>query len=201
MRIQLAVLLLAIACGDNGGGTSTTDTQTSVPSGTTTTTATAASTGSTSPDEPTSSGSADGTGSSTGAGTTTTTTGPDPTTGPVLTSDASTTTSTATSGDTTTTSDDTTTTSGDTNQQCEGADVAAIQAAFVECISPGYFGQTKSISGVTCWNICCAFGIFNCSHRAAQAGYDACEPNAPEAVGGCDDVFQDAWSSQCFCLN
>lgn len=203
MRTRLTALLLFFACGDSGGDASTTDNQTSAAPATTSGTTSAATTSATA--GPTS-------GDATDPVTTTTSTDPAPTTGP-STIDATTTTGVTPDPDTTTT--DTATTAGDTTApgttttttddtdrpQCGGADVAAILDAFEECLSPGYYGQSKPIAGVTCWDICCAFGIFNCSHRSAQDDFNACEPNAPRAVGSCDEVFQADWSSQCFCLN
>jgi len=191
-----------LACGDSTGGAAT-GTATGTSTGTSTT-------GGSSGDAPTGSGSADASSGSTSTSSTnaTSTTDPDPTTGAVLTGssgDASTstttdatTTGTSTAGETSSSGD---TSTGTVLPFCDGADVAAIQAAFVECISPGFIGQSKSISGVTCWDICCAFGINNCSHRAAQADYNACMPDNPPPSGDCADVFQPAWSSQCSCLN
>lgn len=193
MRVRLAALFVVIACGDSGGTaatTTSTDPQTTA-AATTTGTSTSTSTGTTA-DAPTGSGSADA--SSGGA------TGPDPTTGAVLTAtgDMTTDDTTSTTGTTGTTADDTTT---NPLPECDGADVAAILDAFIECPSPGYLGQTKPISGVTCWDICCAFGILNCGFRAAQADFDACNPMNARPSGDCSDEFHMQWSSQCNCLN
>jgi len=207
MRIRLAPLFIAFACGDSGGSTTTTtttDPQTSAADTTGTSTST---TTTTTGDTPTGSGSADA--SSGGAST-----GPDPTTGAVLTATgdmststtvADTTSTTGTTAADTSTTSTTSTTADDTTTsalpECDGADVRAILDAFIECPSPGYLGQTKPISGVTCWDICCAFGTLNCGFRAAQADYNACDPMNAQPSGDCSDVFQMQWSSQCNCLN
>lgn len=210
MRLRLAVLVVTFACGDSGGSTATTTTTDPQTTATTTGTSTSTTTGTTG-DAPTGSGSAEA--SSGGAST-----GPDPTTGAVLTAtgDMTTTTtaddttstgttSTGTTSDSTTSTGTTGTPADDTTTsvlpECDGADVAAILDAFVECPSPGYFGQKQPISGVTCWDVCCAFGIINCGFRAAQADFDACNPMNAQPSGDCSDIFQMQWSSQCNCLN
>ncbi|HET6583000.1 MAG TPA: hypothetical protein VFG69_06130 [Nannocystaceae bacterium] len=78
--------------------------------------------------------------------------------------------------------------------------VAAILAAFEPCAG-AQLGQTSGVAGVTCEQICCAFGFEGCEYRGAQADYDACNPSPAPATGSCSDVFQASWSSQCVCTN
>jgi hypothetical protein len=192
--IRLVLLLACLACGPGGGGTQTGESASTSSTGITGTSTTG--TGTTTGDTPTGSGSAD---ASSGG---TTPTGPDPTTGAVLTgTSGDTTTSTSTletTGEPASTGDSST---GDVLPDCGGVDVAAIQAAFIECPDPGFLGQTASVHGVTCADICCAFSFAGCSHRAAQADFNACMPADPPPSGTCGDVFQPAWSSQCVCLD
>jgi hypothetical protein len=79
--------------------------------------------------------------------------------------------------------------------------VAAILSAFEPCDSGNSVGQSSGVAGVTCEQVCCAFGFAGCEYRGAQVDYDACNPTPPPATGDCDDVFQASWSSQCVCTN
>jgi len=77
--------------------------------------------------------------------------------------------------------------------------VAAILSSFEPCASGNAVGQSAGIAGVTCAQVCCAFGFGGCEYRGSQAGYDACNPTSPAATGTCTDVFASTWSSQCVC--
>lgn len=82
---------------------------------------------------------------------------------------------------------------------CAGAYTDFIKSHFVPCADGQHVGQVASAPGVTCEQVCCVFGHPSCSHRSAQASFDACSPDNPTKTGGCADVFQEQWSSQCAC--
>lgn len=89
---------------------------------------------------------------------------------------------------------------GTCSQQCgTPQQINAILTAFEPCASGNSLGQNEGISGVTCDQVCCAFGFDDCEYRGAQAGYDACNPTPAPATGTCGQVFAPAWSSQCVC--
>ena len=77
----------------------------------------------------------------------------------------------------------------------------AIMTAFEPCPSGNAIGQTEGISGVTCEQVCCAFGYGGCERRAGQADYDACNPSPPIGNHSCSSVFASSWSSQCVCTD
>jgi hypothetical protein len=82
---------------------------------------------------------------------------------------------------------------------CPGADLRYLRERFVPCGDGGRVGQSASAPGATCKDVCCALGFPGCSRRAAQSSFGACNIQNPWTSGGCDDVFQDQWSSQCIC--
>ncbi len=85
--------------------------------------------------------------------------------------------------------------------ECGGADVDDLRSRFEPCGDGGRVGQSAMAPGATCEAVCCALGFAGCSHRAAQASFDACGIENPVRTGECGDVFQQTWSSQCICAN
>jgi hypothetical protein len=216
MRSRRAIVLCAmfLACGDRPGTGSASDGGSSTGGASTTAATTGATTThATTGDTGTATGTASGT--TTGEPMSSSSTGVDgsgSTGGPVST-DTSTSTRGATGGSTDdtsgtgttdgTTGDGTGSTTSETTAgpiDCPGADIALIQASFVTCPDALHAGQSAPAAGVTCTDVCCALGFSGCQHRAAQADYNACMPDDPQQSGTCEQVFQEAWSSQCRCI-
>jgi hypothetical protein len=83
--------------------------------------------------------------------------------------------------------------------RCPGVDLEYLRERFVSCEDGGRVGQSANAPGATCKDVCCALDFPGCNHRAAQSGFGACNIRNPWMSGGCDDVFQEQWSSQCIC--
>lgn len=83
---------------------------------------------------------------------------------------------------------------------CGPVDEALLSSSFTPCADGSRIGQSQSAAGATCEDVCCVFGFVGCSHRAAQADYDACVPDEPAQSGTCADEFAASWSSQCVCV-
>jgi len=78
-------------------------------------------------------------------------------------------------------------------------DDALIRSAFGVCTDQIHVGQSSSVAGVTCNDVCRVFGFSSCEYRAGQSGYALCTPADPSRSGACEDVFKQDWSSQCLC--
>jgi len=82
---------------------------------------------------------------------------------------------------------------------CGELSIDWLRDRFEDCGDEGRVGQSANAPGATCSAVCCALGYPACSHRAAQADFDACNIDDPARSGACSEVFAEGWSSQCIC--
>jgi len=99
---------------------------------------------------------------------------------------------------------DTSTSTGDESStgsppDCGDADLELIDEAWTTCGESNLVGQSAPAPGVTCEQVCCAFGFSGCLYRTAQQNYDACVPPNPVMSGMCEDEFMPTWNSGCLC--